>query len=142
MAYSLTESACLCVLASLNVHVFLIRGKAATQTMTLPPSLIPPPLASWSPQRSVDSSQRRRRRPRSSSRGRRPLSPPQCEVDPTGTAGAIAVGAASTKLDQLQALLAEPVVDLWALRALAITPGGLVNGTLMRVWSEPNVGRI
>jgi hypothetical protein len=94
--------------------------------MTLPPSLIPPPLASWSPQRSVDSSQRRRRRPRSSSRGRRQLSPPRCSaVEPNA-----ADSAAPTKLDQLQALLAEPVVDLWALRALAITPGGLVNGTL------------
>lgn len=33
------------------------------------------------------------------------------------------------KKEQIESLLAEPVVDLWALRALALSEGGLLNGT-------------
>ena len=33
------------------------------------------------------------------------------------------------KEQEIADLLAQPVVDLWKLRALAISPGGLVNGT-------------
>ena len=34
----------------------------------------------------------------------------------------------STKADEIGRVLAEPVVDLWKLRELALTEGGLVNG--------------
>ena len=34
----------------------------------------------------------------------------------------------SKKADEIRQLLSEPVVDLWRLRELASTEGGLVNG--------------
>ena len=34
----------------------------------------------------------------------------------------------SSKADEIGRVLSEPVVDLWKLRELALTEGGLVNG--------------
>ena len=33
-----------------------------------------------------------------------------------------------TKAEEIELLLSEPEIDLWKLRKLALTPGGLVNG--------------
>jgi hypothetical protein len=40
--------------------------------------------------------------------------------------------AASKKLNKINAILSQPEIDLWALRELCLTEGGLINGKQFR----------
>jgi hypothetical protein len=37
------------------------------------------------------------------------------------------------KAEEIELLLSQPDIDLWKLRGLALTPGGLVNGTFLKI---------
>jgi hypothetical protein len=45
-------------------------------------------------------------------------------------------GSAAEKAREIRHVLQQPLVDLWRLRELALSEGGLVNGTWMYVWMK------
>ena len=51
-------------------------------------------------------------------------------TDKPSTGGGQITNTMSNKAEEIRRILSEPVVDLWKLRELALTEGGLVNSAL------------